>query len=76
MYRFDRLQIKCLLQATRNSNGVSQKVVAGWPSYELRYHVVIVIPLCMCVVPLYGFLAGPRLMFATCAGKGKEKVEP
>lgn len=30
----------------------------------------------MCVVPLYGFLAGPRLMFATCAGKGKEKVEP
>ena len=31
-----------------------------------------------CVVPLYGFLAGPRLMFATCAGKGKEKekVEP
>ena len=29
-----------------------------------------------CVVPLYGFLAGLRLMFATCAGKGKEKVEP
>ena len=28
------------------------------------------------VVPLYGFLAGLRLMFATCAGKGKEKVEP
>ena len=27
-------------------------------------------------MPLYGFLAGPRLMFATCAGKGKEKVEP
>ena len=28
------------------------------------------------VVPLYGFLARLRLMFATCAGKGKEKVEP
>ena len=50
--------------------------MVGWPSYELRYHVVIVISLCMCVVPLYGFLAGLRLMFATCAGKGKEKVEP
>ena len=76
MYRFDRLQIKCLLQVIRNSDGVSQKVVASWPSYKLRYHVVIVISLCMCVVPLYGFLAGLRLMFATCAGKGKEKVEP
>ena len=30
----------------------------------------------VCVVPLYGFLAGLRLMFATCAGKGKENVEP
>lgn len=27
------------------------------------------------VVFLYGFLVGLRLMFATCAGKGKEKVE-
>ena len=27
-------------------------------------------------MPLYGFLAGPRLMFATCAGKGKEKWSP
>ena len=35
--------------------------------------MVIVISLCMCVVPLYGFLVGLRLMFATFAGKGKEK---
>ena len=59
MYKFDWLQIKCLLQVTRNSDGVSQKVVAGWPSYEPRYHVVIVIPYvcvsCLCMVFLLGF---------------------
>ena len=70
-YMFDQFQIKCLIQVIRNSDGISQKVIAGCPCYKLRYHVVIVISLCMCVVPLYGFLAGLQLMFATCAGKGK-----